>query len=218
MSNRLTPRGEAARKPAPAASAPVEELPAEGTCLICLATARLVKGRPGQSEVVAPHTHSHDPKIYVTCRGAGHVPAQHDGRDEQRVQAVLKFADVQREIGEARAAFLQDMDKFRSMYDVIDLDAQKIIILESTAKVWEFMASSGDWWNTLAYALGELDIPNDATLSPLKAMERRGFKRWIVENRMMLSRMLLGGGEHDADADSVARAPEILADIVLNLL
>ena len=218
MSKRLAPRGEAARTTAPAATAPVTELPVEGECLVCLATVKLTKGRPGQSEVIAPHTHSHDSKIYITCRGAGHVPAQRDGRDEQRVRAILKLADVRREIAEARAAFTEDMDKFRSMADVIDMSAPKILVLEATATVWEFMAESGDWWTTLAYALTQLNIPSDVpVVDSIKVLERRGIRRWIVENRVTLSRMLLGSSEQAADADSVARAPEILADMLTEI-
>lgn len=213
---KLTPRGEAAqsRKTVPVAET-IEEAATEPTCLVCLTLVDLIKGRPGQGEVVADHTHSHDPQIFTICRGSGHVPVQHDGRDELRVQAVLKYADIQRDIAEERAKFVADMtEKDWPLEALVALDAEKIIVLESTATIWEFMIDSGDWWATLSYALTKMDLGAGVTADPLVACQRRGFRRWIVSNRVTLSRLLVGSAERDADADSVRRAPGFLADLL----
>lgn len=187
MPSKRVARGQA--QPARQPMDEVEGIPADlnlPTCLVCLATVELASE---QRQTAAEHTHSHDPKMIVPCRGSGYIVEQHDGRDGVRREALNKRRDVLIDVNEKRAEFGRDLITNRwDLAGLVGFSAEAIIRRESTADVWLFLTESGNWWATLQKVLSDLNgsLPGNSLDGAIDHLKDRGRRDWIIENRRRL--------------------------------
>lgn len=144
-----------------------------GTCLACPAVLDLLPGG-------AVPDHQDDTE---QCDGAGFRPAQDDGRDDVRREAIRHWRALRGLSALKRADLATNLGKTGwRMRDLMDTEVRAVVIEESEADLWRDLAMHGDWWETARRAialLGRRALTTDDVDRGLEAWGQAGARAWL---------------------------------------
>jgi len=146
------------------------------TCLICLQKVAL---KP-KTKVTAEHRA--DTTNLVACGGSGYVPVQEDGRDDVRRNAIKHRKDLLITIGELRAEMLVDLvEKNWQMAAAMDYYGERLVRLETQARIWHVLALHGEWWTSAMDAVSALtSATGGLTTADVNLFTQRGIRDWLT--------------------------------------
>lgn len=104
-----------------------------------------------ETGLVAPH--GPEQKPVPTCMGAGHRPAQFDGRDDTRREALADHTALRHNVAARRAMFQRDVGRDQPMAIAVDTYPEEIIRMETMLSHWAEVVASGDYMPTVRLAM-----------------------------------------------------------------
>lgn len=172
---------------------PVGQRVTRGACLPCGTELDLLPGG-----AVPDHQHEGQP-----CPGSRFRPAQADGRDDVRREAIRRYRALRAMTDVKRAAFVADLAKGWRIRDLVEADAGAIVLEESEAAYWKGLALHGLWMETLREVIRDLGR-NPVTSSNidrgLHDWERSGARAWLRSANTELQKIIVAGDHPMAEA------------------
>lgn len=153
------------------------------TCLVCLQKVAL---KP-KTKVTAEHRV--DDKMIVSCSGSGYVPVQDDGRDDVRRNAIKQRKNLLVTINELRAEMIVDLvEKHWQMAAAMDYYGERLVRLETQARIWHVLALHGEWWTSAMDAVSALtSTTGGLTTADVNLFTQRGIRDWFSQVRGTLT-------------------------------
>jgi hypothetical protein len=163
------------------------------TCLVCLQQVTYVmRGSNPRRErqVLIVTEHRTDETNLVACGGSGYVSAQGDGRDDVRRKAIKHRKDLLVTIGELRAEMIVDLaEKNWQMAAAMDYYGEKLIRLETQARIWHVLAGHGEWWTSARDAVSALTSAAGNATADVNLFTQRGIRDWFSQVRGTLTNL-----------------------------